>query len=151
MKEKDIFKHLLKLGQDSPNRDGAVTAALVRNEKIFLAAPSIDSGVIVHGEHNLLGYVYKSGDPILPEDTLYTTLEPCSGRFDSSLFIPDCTSIIIASGVKNIVYAATDPVQSALSGKRFEVAGVRVGQAQDQDIIEQARELFNSKVVGYSV
>jgi pyrimidine deaminase RibD-like protein len=151
LNDKEIFGALLDLGEKNLGFDGVVTACIVRKGKILFIAPSIIEGVIIHAEQNVLGFMYRNSIPVKPTDTLYTTLEPCSGRFDSTGGAPDCTTLIIESGIKNVVYGASDPVQTLLTHKRFAVANINVRQTRDRDSIERSKELFNSPGGDYKI
>lgn len=77
--------------------------------------------------------------------TLYVTLEPCCthGR------TPPCTEEIIASGVKQVVVAATDP-NPEHAGRGFKIlekAGVKVSHGLLADEANQLNEAFNHWIV----
>lgn len=141
--DNDVFEHLLRLGHERGDSQGSVTAAIVRDGKILVSATSVLTGVVIHAEHNALGYLSQKGEAVLPTDVLYTTLEPCTGRFDPDIGLRDCTSIILASGIKKVVYGASDPIQTELTHKRFQYGGAILKQVEDPNIIERCRDLFN--------
>src|SRR5687767_4411521 len=88
------------LGRTSPNP--AVGAVIVRAGKVVGKGWHQAAG-LPHAEVEALRSL---ADPLLARGaTLYVTLEPCSttGR------TPPCTSGIIASGVRRVVFGATDP------------------------------------------
>lgn len=151
LSQADIFNHLLELGREKLSYEGVVAACVVRDGKILASAPSLVFGIVIHAEHNVLGYLYQKGLKIEPEDILYTTLEPCTGRFDSTIGIQDCSTIIFASGIKHVVYGASDPIQSELTHKRFEAAGVKLEQIQDEEIIKRCKDLFNTTRGDYKI
>jgi pyrimidine deaminase RibD-like protein len=84
-------------------------------------------------------------------DILYTTLEPCSARFDSTGGAPDCTTLIQRAGIKNVVYSASDPVQTIITHKRCDVFGINLKQTDNQELQEKARRLFNKLDTGYQL
>jgi len=154
--DKIVFDHLIKLSESikSNNRfteDGKVIACLVRNGKILESASSASGGIIVHAEQNLLGYLQQKKITINKSDILYSTLEPCSRRFDIDGGAPDCTTLIIRAGIKNVVYAANDPVQSILTHTIFRTAGVNLRQTEKLEIQQKSRDLFNRLSRDYKI
>lgn len=144
LSDTQVFEHILKMGREKGDVDGSVVACVVRDGKILVAATSISAGVVIHAEHNALGYMEQKGLKVLPTDILFTTLEPCTGRFDPACGIPDCTSIIVASGIKNVVYGASDPIQTELTHMRSKYYGINLKQIDNPEIVEKCRSLFNS-------
>lgn len=148
--ERQIFDRLVQIGRSS-NDQGAVSACIVRRGKIIAETPSVDVGLIIHAEHRVLALIDRQQQRILPIDTLYTTLEPCTGRFDSHRGVADCTTIILNSGIRRVVYGATDPMQTVLTHARFNAEGVELLQTQDPEIRENCRRLFNESSPDYKV
>lgn len=77
--------------------------------------------------------------------TLYVTLEPCCthGR------TPPCTDAIIASKIKNVIVAATDP-NPAHAGNGFkllEKAGIKVSHGLLAEEADELNEAFNHWIV----
>ena len=144
MDEHGIFEHLLKLGKTSKDPEGVVVACLVREDRIIVSSPSSDDSQY-HAEYLVIEKMKQQNNAILPEDILYTTLEPCSdlpGINDGR----DCATAILQSGIKNIVYAARDPEYSTKAKDRLESAGIRYQQIQDQEIVTRSTYLFNSTI-----
>ena len=145
MSDLDIFNFLLKLGKTSKDSDGIVASCLSLNGKILAATASADDG-LRHAEDLVLEQARNKGIQINNKMTLYSTLEPCCQR-DPLKGLEDCTTIIIKSGVRNIVYAAKDPADSKESRLRCEENGIKYLQFKNQRIITESIKLFNSTVV----
>lgn len=174
--DRQVFEELFEFGdshfQTETREDGLVTACLVRDGEILNLGRAVDHegmlttgclerdgdilamtssaelGVTVHAEQNLFGLLNKFGVRTQVGDVLYTTVEPCTGKFDPSIHTPDCTTLIVASSaVREIVYAAIDPVQHELTSQRFDAFGVSWRQVQDEHIARRGVEMFNR---GYS-
>lgn len=82
-----------------------------------------------HAEVNALNTV---ADPsILPESTLYVTLEPCS-HFGKT---PPCADRIIASGIRKVVIATIDPnpLVSGEGVKKLRESGITVIEGVEQE------------------
>ena len=60
---------------------------------------------LVHAEESALGKL-AAGDPRLAGATIYSTLEPCSQRKSRPR---TCTQLIIASGIRRVVFAWREP------------------------------------------
>jgi deoxycytidylate deaminase len=60
--------------------------------------------------------------------------------------LKDCTTLIINSGVKNVVYAAPDPEYSPEAKRRFHEAGVNYRMVEDKEITTTAIEIFNNTI-----
>lgn len=140
MTDKQIFDYLFEIAKTSKDQEGVVAACLVKNGKILVGSPSADDS-IRHAEDFVLEKAQKLGITLDEKVILYTTLEPCSTRDKDVL---DCTSIILQTGIKSIIYAAQDPEYSQNAKQRFLKAGVRYRQVQGQLIIQRAIDLFNS-------
>lgn len=140
MNDKQIFTHLFEIAKTSKDQEGVVAACLVKNGQILVSSPSADDS-IRHAEDLVIAKAQKQGIILDENIILYTTLEPCSIRDKN---IADCTSIILKTGIKTIIYAAQDPEYSQDAKQRFLKAGVNYQQIKDEAIIAQAIELFNS-------
>jgi len=140
MTDQEIFDYLFKRAKTSKDQEGVVAACLVKNGQILVSSPSADDS-IRHAEDLVIEKAKKQGIILDENIILYTTLEPCSTRNKD---ISDCTSIILKTGIKTIVYAAKDPEYSQDTKLRFLKAGVNYKQVQNQAIIKRAIELFNS-------
>lgn len=141
MTDSEIFEHLFSLIPTSDDTDGAVAACLVRDGNIVAEAVSSKSGV--HAEYALL---QKVKTDIQSNDVLYTTVEPCGFRTPGGRgeLMGDCTTNIIAAGIKSVLYAALDPHASEQTRGKFKEAGVICEQVSDINISRRAVELFNS-------
>lgn len=145
MDEAEVFRCLFKTAKTSKDPEGVVAACIVLKGEIKAVSASADDG-IRHAEDLVIEKaVGNKGIKIDDEAVLYTTLEPCSMRSRSNK-VPDCTTIIINSGIKNVVYAAVDPEFSKNAENRFQSAGVNYRQIRNKKIIEQAVKLFNSTI-----
>lgn len=140
MTEQEIFEYLFKIAKISKDQEGVVAACLVKNGQILVGSPSADDS-IRHAEDLVIEKALKQSMVLDDKVVLYTTLEPCSTRDKDVL---DCTSIILKTGIKSIIYAAQDPEYSLEAKQRFAAAGVKYEQASDLETIKRAIDLFNS-------
>ena len=129
------------LGHTSPNP--AVGAVLVRGGAIIGQGWHRRAGQ-AHAEIEALRDAQGKGQSARGA-TLYVTLEPCSthGR------TPPCTDAIIASGIKRVLVAATDP-DPAHSGRGFAIlerAGIKVSAGLLADEAGELNEAFNEWIV----
>jgi diaminohydroxyphosphoribosylaminopyrimidine deaminase/5-amino-6-(5-phosphoribosylamino)uracil reductase len=128
-------------GQTSPNP--IVGAVLVKRGRIIGQGWHHRAGG-PHAEIEALNDARRRGnDP--KNSTLYVTLEPCSthGR------TPPCTDAIVASGLRRVVVAATDP-NPAHSGKGFRLlarAGLNVVHGLLAEEAEEPNEAFNYWII----
>lgn len=77
-----------------------------------------------HAEVNAFASVKKQDEPLLPESTIYVSLEPCSHWGHT----PPCCDLIISKGVRRCVCGCVDPF-SKVQGrgiKRMMEAGIEV-------------------------
>ena len=139
MNDKEIFNLLFKIAASSSDPKGVACACLVRGGVVMSSSASSDDGV-GHAEYILLG------DRVIEDDNvvLYITLEPCSERSDINN--ESCVSKIISSGIKSVVFGASDPGQSGHTTKLLKEAGIRIKQVDDTEIIRRSAELFNTTV-----
>jgi diaminohydroxyphosphoribosylaminopyrimidine deaminase/5-amino-6-(5-phosphoribosylamino)uracil reductase len=110
---------LLGLGTVSPNP--LVGCVIVHEEKIIGEGWHKKYGE-AHAEVNAINSVTDKS--VLPESTLYVTLEPCS-HFGKT---PPCADLIIREKIKKVVIANLDsnPLVSGEGIKRLRAAGVDV-------------------------
>lgn len=121
-------------GQVAPNP--MVGCVLVHNNEIIGEGwHKVYGGA--HAEVNAITSV--SDKSLLPQSVLYVTLEPCN-HFGKT---PPCTSLILDSGIKQVVIAGTDP-NPLVSGKgitRLQEAGVMV----ETGILKSAADELNKR------
>ena len=79
-----------------------VGAVVVHNERIIGEGAHQAYGG-PHAEVNAIRSVKET--QLLPESTIYVSLEPCNHHGKT----PPCTSLILSSGIKKVVIAAVDP------------------------------------------
>lgn len=136
-----IFNHLFSLEKYSDDDEGVVCACLVDEKgNILASSPSFKDGR--HAEYVVLQEIKQKGIHINKNHILYTTLEPCCKRTNPKF--RDCTTKIINSGIKTVVYAALDPEYSQETPKRFAKEGIKYIQVINKNIIKKATDLFNS-------
>ena len=58
-----------------------------------------------HAEVNAFASVRTEDEPLLPESTVYVSLEPCSHYGKT----PPCADLIVGKGVKRVVCGCVDP------------------------------------------
>jgi pyrimidine deaminase RibD-like protein len=141
MTEREIFEHLFSIASQSTDTDGVVTACLVRDGQIILDAVSAG---IEHAEFILLKKMNSAN--LIPDETyiLYSTLQPCDRRSSvEGQKIGDCTTNILKSGIKTVVYAVSYP-KSLHSTERFNLSGVSAKECREIEIVKRAIQLFNS-------
>jgi len=144
MSEQEIFQHLFSISSRSDDVRGVVASCFVRDGKILVDAVSNNEGI--HSEYALLLEMKKINISVQPGDIVYTTVEPCGKRTPGGIGerYGDCTTNLIESGVKHIVYAAGDPDASNSTRHKFSDAGVILEQIPDKDTVNLAVQLFNS-------
>lgn len=144
MIEKEIFERLFSLIPQSNDRNGAVSACLVRNGIII--AEGLSNNESVHAEYALLKKVEEIGESIKEEDVVYTTVEPCGKRSSGGrgAKMGDCTTNLINAGVKKVIYAASDPHASDDTRHKFQESNSSLIQVADRQIISEAIRMFNS-------
>jgi pyrimidine deaminase RibD-like protein len=139
MEIKKIYGHLFQIAKKSKDPEGVVAACIVKNGGIIASAASADDGVR-HAEDLV---IEKIKDIKIDDSTmLYITLEPCNTR-NLKKKIKDCTSLIIDSGIKRVIFAARDPKFSKITQKRLKKAKILAKQIKDEKIIKKAVEIFN--------
>jgi diaminohydroxyphosphoribosylaminopyrimidine deaminase/5-amino-6-(5-phosphoribosylamino)uracil reductase len=121
-------------GTTSPNP--CVGAVLVKNGRIIAEDYHKRAG-----EPHAEVFVFRKAGKRARGATLYVTMEPCCthGR------TPPCTDAIIASGVKRVVYAATDPnpKHRGRGAKILRRAGIRVDVGLLAEESEKLNEVFH--------
>ncbi|MDD5144891.1 MAG: deaminase [Candidatus Pacebacteria bacterium] len=143
MSEKEIFEYLFELSQTSKDKEGSVAACLVRNgEVLFCAASSDDS--MFHAEELIFQQAKEEWIDIEPSDVLYAIIEPCNKRNSGKT---DCCSLIIISGIRNVVFAVPNSTLTKETQKMLKEAGVNIRQTENKETIEKAKKLFNDTML----
>lgn len=143
MTDDEVFENLFEKASGSKDPRGVVSACLFKEGKILFSFASADDGVR-HAEDLLLKYIRVNNISISEEMILYSTLEPCTKR--SNPILTDCTSLIIKSNIKNIVYGASDPDHSEITKERFLKENINMRQVANPNIIKKCAEIFNNSV-----
>jgi len=127
------------LGRTSPNP--AVGAVLVVDNVIVAKGHHREAG----REHAEIECLRNFAQPVPPDATLYTTLEPCStvGR------TAPCTNAIIEAGVKHVVVGAVDmnPRHHGRGLAQLRAAGIEVREGILAEECTQLNEAFNRWIV----
>ena len=144
MTDKQIFQNLFEVAKMSKDPEGVVSACIAKNGEILVSSASADDGVR-HAEDLVIEKASKNGIEIDENCVLYTTLEPCSYRNPKN-GVEDCTTIILKTPIKKIIFGANDPEYSKEARNRFEASGVEITQIEDKELIKICVELFNSTV-----
>ncbi|WP_255722961.1 bifunctional diaminohydroxyphosphoribosylaminopyrimidine deaminase/5-amino-6-(5-phosphoribosylamino)uracil reductase RibD [Flavihumibacter fluminis] len=93
-----------------------------------------------HAEVNCLAAVKEEDRLLIPESTLYVSLEPCA-HFGKT---PPCADLIIRSGIKKVVVAIRDPFD-AVDGKgieKLQESGVEVILGVEQEAAREVNKRF---------
>lgn len=126
----------LGLGKTAPNP--MVGAVLVQGDRIIGEGYHVRAGD-AHAEVACLKNVLPIDRNLIPEATLYVSLEPCCHHGKT----PPCTDLIINSGIKKVVVASSDPFPAVSGGgiKILREAGVEV----EVGILEEAAQKLNRR------
>lgn len=144
MEINEIFDRLFTIAKQSNDPEGVVAACLVQDGEIVAESASSDDGQY-HAEYLLIKKLLEDKIDMQANAILYTTLEPCSD-FPDINDGNDCTTWIIKSGIKKVVYGASDPEFSTKARDRLESNKIEVIQIDDADIITKCEDLFNSTI-----
>jgi 5-amino-6-(5-phosphoribosylamino)uracil reductase len=109
------LRHAIELSRRCPPSQTAfsVGAAIVAADGTLLATGfSREADPRAHAEETALAKV-PPGDPRMPMATLYSSLEPCGVRASRPR---TCAELIIASGLRRVVYAWREPPLLATGG-----------------------------------
>lgn len=123
-------------GDVSPNP--VVGSVLVHNNRIIGEGYHMQYGK-AHAEVNCIASVEKNDMPLIPESTLYVSLEPCA-HFGKT---PPCADLIIQKHIPKVVVGCRDPFV-AVNGKGIEklkAAGIEV----ELGILETACKEINKR------
>ena len=147
MTDYQIFQELFTIAEALNSKKGAVAACIVRNGEIILSSGCSDDPNR-HAEDLLLQKVRDENVPIQPDDILYVTLQPCGARTPGGggEEFGDCTTNIINSPVKHVVYGVPDHHYSLEVNERFDHAGISHRHFDNPEITEKARRIFNQTI-----
>lgn len=126
----------------------------------------VKDGVIIGESHKLIVPIRKHAHSIFHAErvaietartnlegaTLYTTLEPCLHNGGENRIIEDCTSLILRSGIKQIVFGTQDP-QKRVFGRGLEKlmdSGIGVRQFTSEEIYPSLLKLSGKNRKGFS-
>ena len=114
---------IAKMGGKKVKTNPLVGALLVHNNLIIGESyHKIYGGP--HAEVNCMESVPFELKELIPDATLYVSLEPCCHQGKT----PPCTSLIISSGIKKVVISCLDPTEK-VGGKGVKIlqdAGIEV-------------------------
>ena len=105
---------LAVLGCGNVAQNPMVGSVLVYNDAIIGEGYHQQYGQ-AHAEVNCINNVLEADKYLIPQSTLYVSLEPCS-HFGKT---PPCSDLIIASGIKKVVVGCRDSYE-AVNGKGIE-------------------------------
>ena len=94
---------LAKNGQLNAKPNPMVGAVIVHNGRIIGEGYHVRCG-LAHAEVNAFASVRAEDEALLPESTIYVSLEPCSHYGKT----PPCTDLIIEKGVRRVVVGCID-------------------------------------------
>ncbi|MFL9844782.1 bifunctional diaminohydroxyphosphoribosylaminopyrimidine deaminase/5-amino-6-(5-phosphoribosylamino)uracil reductase RibD [Flavobacterium rhizosphaerae] len=126
MAEEIFMQRCLELaekGMRNAMPNPGVGAVLVHNGRIIGEGHTSPYGG-PHGEVNCINSVRAENRHLIPEATLYVSLEPCSHHGKT----PPCSDLIIEKGIKNIIVGTTDPHEKVAGNgiKKLRAAGRHV-------------------------
>lgn len=101
----------------------SVGAVLVHNDRIIGEGFTSPFGG-PHGEVNCINSVQESDRHLIPDSTLYVSLEPCSHYGKT----PPCCDLIIAQQIQNVVVGTVDPNEKVAGNgiRKLQEAGKNV-------------------------
>lgn len=94
---------LAKNGQQNAKPNPMVGAVIVHNDRIIGEGYHVRCG-LAHAEVNAFASVQAKDEVLLPESTIYVSLEPCSHYGKT----PPCADLIIKKGVRRVVVGCID-------------------------------------------
>lgn len=124
-------------GQVAPNP--MVGAVLVYQNRIIGEGYHKEYGK-AHAEVNCLASVKPADRILIPESTLYVSLEPCAHHGKT----PPCADLIIREGIKKVVVATRDPFDE-VNGKgieKLQQAGIEVALGICEDAAKEQNKRF---------
>lgn len=111
-KDKVYIRRCLQLaanGLQNARPNPMVGAVIVCNDRIIGEGYHVRCGE-GHAEVNAFASVKPEDEHLLPESTIYVSLEPCSHHGKT----PPCADLIIKKGVKRVVVGCVDPFAEVL-------------------------------------
>jgi diaminohydroxyphosphoribosylaminopyrimidine deaminase/5-amino-6-(5-phosphoribosylamino)uracil reductase len=126
----------LGAGRVAPNP--MVGAVLVHEHRIIGEGYHEQYGQ-AHAEVNCLSAVREEDRPLIPESTMYVSLEPCA-HFGKT---PPCADRLITEKVKRVVIACRDPF-AAVNGKGIEKLE-QAGMALTTGVLEKEALMLNKR------
>jgi diaminohydroxyphosphoribosylaminopyrimidine deaminase/5-amino-6-(5-phosphoribosylamino)uracil reductase len=114
---------LAKNGQQNAKPNPMVGAVIVHNERIIGEGYHVRCGQ-AHAEVNAFASVKAEDEALLPESTIYVSLEPCSHYGKT----PPCADLIIKKGVRRVVVGCIDEFAEVQGRgiKKIREAGIEV-------------------------
>ena len=110
-------------GADEARPNPMVGAVIVVGDRIIGEGYHVRCGE-GHAEVNAFAAVAPSDESLLPEATIYVSLEPCSHYGKT----PPCADLIVSKGVRRVVVGCVDPF-ARVAGRgirKIQVAGISV-------------------------
>jgi diaminohydroxyphosphoribosylaminopyrimidine deaminase/5-amino-6-(5-phosphoribosylamino)uracil reductase len=95
---------LAKNGLPAAMPNPAVGAILVHNNRAIAEGYTSAYGG-AHAEVNCIAFAKRNSPELIPESTLYVSLEPCSHYGKT----PPCADLVITSGIKKVFIGTIDP------------------------------------------
>ena len=114
---------LAKNGQQNAKPNPMVGAVIIHNGRIIGEGYHVRCG-LAHAEVNAFASVSAADEALLPESTIYVSLEPCSHYGKT----PPCADLIIKKGVRRVVVGTIDPFAEVQGRgiKKLQDAGIEV-------------------------
>jgi diaminohydroxyphosphoribosylaminopyrimidine deaminase/5-amino-6-(5-phosphoribosylamino)uracil reductase len=131
-------------------KNAKTDSAVGKNPFVGCVIISENGKLIAKGEHHKWGGPHAEAiainnalssntiQPLLPNSTLYVSLEPCSHHGKT----PPCTDAIIKSGIRKVVIGSLDPSDKVEGIKELEDAGIAVTVMKDQHIAKYLNRGF---------
>lgn len=131
---------LAKLGAGHVAPNPMVGAVLVHEGQIIGEGYHEQYGQ-AHAEVNCINSVHPADRHLIPNSTLYVSLEPCS-HFGKT---PPCCDLIMQEQVKKLIIGCKDPFEQVVKGKgieKLQAAGVEVVEHVLEDACLQLNKRF---------